>query len=97
MTNRGRHKKSDINKYPTECKDLKDFNTFRKAFTVEEAISLITNICKFSSGKCNLALWEENPSNCNRGMGFSWSLSPQGQNYWRNLIENYEYLKNKLK
>lgn len=97
MTNRGRHKKPNINQYPVECKDLKDFNAFRKAFTVEQATLLITNICKFSSGKCNLALWEENPGNCVRGMGFLWALSPQGQNYWRNLISNYKYFKNKSK
>lgn len=97
MANRGRHKKSDINKYPIECKDLKDFNTFRKAFTVEQAKLLIANIYRISKNECDLASWEVNPTNCVSGMGFLWMNSPQGQDYWRNLIINYEYLKNKSK
>lgn len=95
--NRGRHKKSDINQYPIECKDLKDFNTFRKAFTVEQAKLLIANIYRVSKDRCNLALWEENPTNCISGMGFIWSYSLQGHRYWDILINNYVYLKNKSK
>lgn len=97
MTNRGRHKKPSINEYPVECRDLKDFNTFRKAFTVEQAKSLILNIRRFSLGKCSLASWEKRPTNYTYGMGFMWALSSEGQEYWRNLINNYEYFKNKSK
>lgn len=97
MTNRGRHRKPDISKYPVECKDLKDFNTFRKAFTIEQANSLIFNIRAYSSGRCDLASWERNPNNCAYGMGFIWALSLQGQNYWKDLINYYNQLKNKSK
>lgn len=97
MTNRGRHKKPDINKYPIECKDLKDFNTFRKAFTIVQAKALISNIRLFSSGNCDLALWEKNPNDCAKARGFTWSLSLQGHDYWSILINHYNQLKNKSK
>lgn len=97
MTNRGRHKKPDINKYPIECKDLRDFNTFRKAFTIAQANSLISNIRVFSSGKCDLALWEKSPTSSANGRGFLWSLSSQGHVYWKILINHYSQLKNKSK
>lgn len=100
MTNRGRHKKRDPYKgYPEECKVLKDFKTFKAVFTPEEAHLLVKRI-KDNSKTCSvfalcfLDEWEDSPTNCIRGKGFLWSSTPEGHEYWHNLIkEKYERLK----
>ena len=89
--NRGRHKKI----YPKEIYKLDNIKAFTKVFTPKQAKALINNIKEQSpDGKINILAWENDPFSTTNKKGFIWYTSPEGENYWANLIRKYVKYKN---